>query len=104
MLVFISRAIRCASVVFPNATLKVYLVASLETRAKRRVLDFQKMGKTTSIEEQIKSIQARDDYDSGRENSPLTQTSDSIPVDTTDLTIEGQVDKIISLYQEKIPT
>jgi CMP/dCMP kinase len=90
------------SVVFPDATLKVYLVASIEERARRRVLDFERMGRNTSIEEQMEKIKTRDDYDSNREISPLTKTSDSIPVDTTGLTIEQQVDKIIELYREKI--
>ncbi|MBD3217176.1 MAG: (d)CMP kinase [candidate division Zixibacteria bacterium] len=90
------------SVVFPDATLKVYLVASIEERAKRRVIDFQRMGKITTVQEQIKAIQERDDYDSGREHSPLKMTDDSIQVDTTKLTIEGQVNKIIELFKEKI--
>ena len=90
------------SVVFPNATLKIYLNASVEERAKRRVIDFEKMGKQTTVEEQIENIRSRDDYDSGREISPLTHTPDSILVDTTNLTIEEQVDKIIDLYREKI--
>jgi len=90
------------SVVFPNATLKIYLQASIEERARRRVFDFERIGRNTSIEEQIKKIKARDAYDSNREISPLTQTSDSIQVDTTGLTIEQQVDKIIELYREKI--
>jgi cytidylate kinase len=90
------------SVVFPNATLKIYLNASVEERARRRVIDFEKTGKQTTIEEQIENIRSRDDYDSGREISPLTHTPDSILVDTTNLTIEEQVDKIINLYREKI--
>lgn len=90
------------SVVFPQATLKVYLIASIEARARRRILDFERMGKVTTLEEQIKKIEARDKYDSGRENSPLTQTLDSVLIDTSELTIEGQVDKIIQLYKEKI--
>ena len=89
------------SVVFPNATLKIFLLASIEERARRRVIDFQRMGKITTVQEQIKAIQDRDEYDSGRANSPLKQTSDSIQVDTTHLTIEGQVNEIISLFKEK---
>jgi cytidylate kinase len=89
------------SVVFPDATLKVYLVASIEERARRRVIDFQRLGKITTIQEQIKAIRARDDYDSGRANSPLTHTRDSVLVDTTNLTIGGQVNRIIALFKEK---
>lgn len=90
------------SVVFPEATLKVYLNATLEERAKRRVLDFEKMGKATGLEQQVNDLKARDEYDSGREVSPLKRTSDSIVVDTTGLTIEGQVDKVVTLYKERI--
>ncbi|HDS00464.1 MAG TPA: (d)CMP kinase [candidate division Zixibacteria bacterium] len=89
------------SVVFPHATLKIYLLASIEERARRRVIDFQRMGKITTVQEQIKAIRARDEYDSRRQNSPLQQTRDSIAVDTTKLTIEDQVNKIISLFREK---
>lgn len=90
------------SVVFPNATLKVYLDAALEERAKRRVMDFERMGKATTLERQINDLKARDEYDSGREISPLTLTKDSIVVDTTGLTIEGQVDRVVELYKERI--
>ncbi len=90
------------SVVFPNATLKVYLRASIIERARRRLKDLQKAGIESSLEEQMAEIKLRDERDSGREDSPLMVVPDAEVVDTTELTIEQQVDKIISLYKEKI--
>ncbi len=82
--------------------MKVYLNAALEERAKRRVLDFEKLGKQTTLEEQISDLQTRDEYDSGRDISPLTYTSDSVLVDTTGMTIEEQVDRVVELFKERI--
>lgn len=89
------------SVVFPDAFLKVYLVASVEERARRRVKDFDSLGKSTTLEEQIADIERRDEFDSSRAASPLTRTDDSILLDTTDMTIDGQVDAVIQLYRER---
>ena len=89
------------SVVFPDAGLKVYLSASIEERARRRLKDFERMGKSTTLADQIRDIKRRDDYDSGRRTSPLTKTSDSIEVDTTNMTIDQQVDKIIELFRAR---
>ncbi|MFH1891221.1 MAG: (d)CMP kinase [Candidatus Zixiibacteriota bacterium] len=89
------------SVVFPHAFLKVYLAADVEERAKRRVKDFEKLGKGTALEEQIEDIKRRDKYDSSRSASPLTCTPDSVIVDTTNLTIEQQSERIIELYRER---
>jgi len=90
------------TVVFPDAEFKIYLIASVDERAKRRVLDLSQTGTDTNIEEQKKDIERRDHHDSSREHSPLTQAEDAILVDTTDLTIEGQVDKIISLIENSL--
>jgi cytidylate kinase len=90
------------SVVFQHAFLKVYLVADVVERAKRRVRDFEALGRNTSIKEQVRDLERRDEYDSSRNVSPLTMTSDSVLIDTTDLTIEQQVDRIIELFREKI--
>jgi len=89
------------SVVFPDAFLKVYLVASVEERARRRVRDYERLGKNTTIEDQIADIERRDTYDSSRNVSPLTQTSDSELIDTTDMTIDDQVEAVIKLYRKR---
>jgi cytidylate kinase len=88
------------TVVFTNADVKIYLAASVRERARRRLLDLTKMGVNTTLEEQEADINRRDGYDSNREHSPLKRAQGAIVVDTTDLTIEGQVDYIISLIKQ----
>ena len=79
------------SVVFPDATLKVFLTASPSVRAQRRVA--QSGGDVVVIEEQIRQ---RDHLDSTRADSPLRESSDSLFIDTTDLSIETVVKQIAS--------
>ncbi|MCM2272472.1 MAG: (d)CMP kinase [candidate division Zixibacteria bacterium] len=87
------------TVVFPDAHLKVYLDASLECRAQRRLLDMVKLGIETSLEEQEADLRRRDTFDSGRQHSPLRRAEDAYLIDTTHMTIDEQVDKIISLLK-----
>lgn len=87
------------TVVFSNADLKIYLDASVKERAQRRLLDMLRLGVSTNLEEQEAEIMRRDNLDSSREHSPLSRSKDAIVVDTTNLTIEGQVDHIISLIR-----
>lgn len=87
------------TVVFPEADLKIYLDASIHERAQRRLLDMARMGISTSLEEQEKEIRQRDEYDSGRKHSPLTKARDAIMVNTTNMSIEQQVDHIVSLMR-----
>ena len=82
------------SVVFPDATLKVYLVASPLVRAKRRVA--QHGG---NVEEIARAITERDQRDSSRDDSPLRQMPDAVVVDTGDRTIEDVVKHISSLVR-----
>jgi cytidylate kinase len=88
------------TVVFPRADLKIYLAASVKERAGRRLIDLTKMGISTTLEEQMADIQRRDDYDSNRKHSPLQKAKDAFTVDTTDMTIEGQVEFIITLMRQ----
>ncbi len=88
------------SVVFVDADLKVYLDADLDTRARRRYLEAKKRGQDTSVEEQKRLLIARDKNDTTRQESPLTKVPDAEVVDTTDLSIEQQVDRIIELARE----
>ncbi len=90
------------TVVFPKADLKIYLDATVAERAQRRLLELSKKGVSTTLEEQKQDIIRRDGYDSNREHSPLQKSKDAIVVDTTNLTIEGQVDHIISLMKSII--
>jgi cytidylate kinase len=88
------------SVVFPHADLKVYLVADINTRAQRRYLEAIARGDQTTVEEQERLLETRDKNDTGRAASPLTQVPDAVLVDTSGLTIEQQVDKIIALARQ----
>jgi len=87
------------TVVFPHA-FKVYLDADIKERAKRRLLELQEKGILTTLEEQVKEISRRDKLDSGREASPLLRHKDAVVVDTTDLTIEQQVERVIQLFKQ----
>ena len=88
------------SVVFVEADLKIYLDADLDTRAQRRYFEAAQRGQKTSVEEQKQLLIARDKNDSERADSPLVCAPGAIVVDTTGLTIEGQVDKIIELARD----
>lgn len=87
------------SVVFPDATLKVYLVASARVRAQRRVA--QNGG---DVDEIARAIADRDERDSTRDDSPLRQTPDAVIVDTSDRTVDQVVDHICMLLRERMPT
>lgn len=87
------------TVVFPDADLKIYMDASVTERARRRLLDLSNMGIESDLSEQEQDICRRDEYDSGREHSPLTRAKDAEVIDTTNLTIEEQVDRIVELFQ-----
>ncbi len=88
--------------VFPSADVKVYLDASIETRARRRLIDLAKLGVTTSLEDQMADIKRRDSYDAGREHSPLRRAKDAYVVDTTNMTIDEQVDAVIALLKRAL--
>ena len=84
------------TVVMPDADVKIYLTASSEVRARRRVLELEAKGEHPDFEEIRKDIEDRDYRDMHREISPLKQADDAICVDTSDMTIEEVVDIIIS--------
>ncbi len=87
------------TVVFPDADLKIYMDASVKERARRRLLDLSNMGIESNLSEQEQDINRRDKFDSGREHSPLFRAEDAVVIDTTNLTIEKQVDRIVELFQ-----
>lgn len=87
------------TVVFPNANVKIYLDASPEERAKRRLKQNQEKGIKTSFEEVLKNIIDRDKRDSTREVAPLKQAEDAIYVDSTNMTIEEVVEEIIRIVK-----
>ncbi len=83
------------TVVFPNADVKIYLTASIDERAKRRAKEFMERGTEVPLDEIKKNLEQRDQIDSSREASPLTKAEDAVEVDTSNITIEKQVDLIL---------
>jgi len=84
------------TVVFPNAEFKFFLIADIDVRAKRRLIELEKMGETKTISELIEDIRRRDQLDTSRNHSPLIQADDAIPIDTSQLTINEQIKIIIN--------
>jgi len=85
------------TVVLPNADVKIFLIASLQERTKRRHLELQKKGIEKDLYELEKEILARDVKDASRNNSPLKKADDAIELDTTSLSIDDQVNEIVSI-------
>lgn len=90
------------TVVFPDAELKVFLTAALETRINRRVSDFKRTGSFVTDEEVKENLQKRDELDSTREVSPLQKPEGAFEIDTSSLTIEEQVSMIAEKAKEII--
>ena len=85
--------------VLPDATLKIYLTASVQVRAERRYKEYKEKGIACELEEIKKDIEQRDHNDMTREISPLRKADDAVEVDTSDLTIDEVVQKIIDLWK-----
>ena len=89
-----------ASVVLPNADVKIFLTASVEERAKRRVLDFERQGIANVDFEKVKEdIKARDWQDENRDIAPLVKVDSAILLDTTSMTIDEVVVKMTELVK-----
>ena len=86
--------------VLPDAELKIYLTASASERAKRRYLEQKERGVESDLAQIERDIIARDEQDMNREIAPLKQAEDAIYLDTSDMTIEEVVTKIVSLVQK----
>lgn len=89
------------TVVFPNADVKIYLDASVEERAKRRYKQDIEKGINITYEEVLEEIKKRHKLETEREIAPLVQAEDAIYVDSSNLTIEQVVEKIIDIIKEK---
>jgi len=89
-----------ASVVLPNADVKIFLTASVEERARRRVLDFERQGIENIDFEKVKEdIKARDWQDENRDIAPLVKVDSATLLDTTSLTIDEVVEKMTELVE-----
>lgn len=82
--------------ILPNAETKIYLTASVETRAKRRYLELQEKGIDCNLVEIAKDIEERDYRDMHREIAPLRQAEDAVLVDSSDMTIDEVVEAILA--------
>jgi len=85
--------------VFPNADVKVYLNADVNERGQRRFKELVKQGEEITLDAVIRDIESRDLKDSSREHSPLEKAKDAIEIDTTKLSIDAQVNEIVSLIE-----
>jgi CMP/dCMP kinase len=84
------------TVIFPTAQLKVFLDATMDERARRRVADLRGLGRAEAVEEVRAQLAERDARDSGRAVAPLRQAPDAVVLDTTDLAFEEVVDRIVA--------
>ena len=90
------------TVVLPDAQVKIFLTASAEERAQRRYRELQAKGSTVSFQSVLDELIERDYNDSHREIAPLKPAEDSVLLDTTGVSLEDQVEKIISIIKEKV--
>ena len=86
--------------ILPDARLKIYLTASVETRAKRRFDELTSRGMECSLDEIAEDIRQRDYQDMHREIAPLTQAADAVYLDSSDMTIEEVAARIRSYIQK----
>lgn len=89
------------TVVLPDAELKVFLTASIASRAKRRWLELRAKGGTESLAEIEANIAARDKMDSEREISPLREAADAVHIDNSDMDLEETADLLCRLIKER---
>ena len=91
-----------ATVVFPEAELKIFMTASAETRAKRRFKELLERGHNLSYDDVLENVISRDHIDSTREDSPLIRADDAIEFDNSKMTIQEQLKAIRLLVKEKL--
>lgn len=84
--------------ILPDAQLKIYLTASVRTRARRRFLELREKGETCDLEEIVRDIEERDHRDVNRELAPLKKAEDAVLIDSSDMSIEEVVARICGLY------
>ncbi|MBQ3279802.1 MAG: (d)CMP kinase [Clostridia bacterium] len=87
--------------VLPNATAKIFLTASPEERARRRWLEMQAKGQTETYEQVLEELKKRDEQDMNRLVEPLRQAEDAVLLDSTHLSFEQVVDRVLEIVEEK---
>lgn len=91
------------SVVFTDATLKIFLTADAEERAKRRYKQLMEKGLGASMNALLQEIRDRDARDSGRAAAPLQKCADAVLLDTTNMSVDAAVAQVLALYKERAP-
>lgn len=91
-----------ATVVLPDAEVKIFLFASPECRAERRYNELVEKGENVSFDDVLKDVNQRDYQDSHREIAPLKPSEESIMADTSELTLQESIDLIVNTIKEKI--
>ena len=89
------------TVVLKDAPVKIYLVASAEARAQRRVLQYQEKGIEADYETILEDIRKRDYQDTHREHSPLMKAEDAVEIDTSDMTLEEVTQRALEIISER---
>lgn len=84
------------TIVFPNADFKFFMTADIKMRANRRLNEMNQSATVKTFDEIVLALEIRDDKDTNRENSPLRKAVDAVEIDTSELTIDEQVNKIIN--------
>ena len=87
------------TVVFPDAPFKVFLTAEVEERAKRRLKQLQESGIAGNISHTLAEVQKRDERDANRQHSPLRPAKDALVIDTTNLSINEVISKVMALIK-----
>lgn len=90
------------SYVLPDATVKIFLTASAETRARRRMNQLAEKGGTESYEKVLKELEQRDYQDTHRATTPLVQAADAVLLDTSDMTLSQSIDAILEICRKAI--
>lgn len=90
------------TIVFPNAELKIFVTASPEIRARRRLAELIAKGENTTFEKVLHNLTERDYIDSTRKDGPLKQAEDAVVLDNSNLTIAEQNQLLLDLFKEKI--
>lgn len=90
------------TVVFPDAEVKFFLVASAEERGRRRFLELAARGEQATLEETIEKVLFRDRQDEGREHAPLRKAADAVTIDSTSLSIDQVLELMESTVRQRL--
>lgn len=90
------------TVVFPDAQVKIFMQADLKTRAERRLEELAEKNIDAEMDQVVENLEFRDEYDSQRAHSPLKKAADAIVVDTTNLTVEEEVELVRKLVLDRL--